>query len=96
MSDSSAGRSAFVVDNTMKYVYLIVTGSTTNYTTFRAAIETFLDLTDGSAASTRFMGLFLDGGGSSQIRAYTPKNALVNQTGDGRYPVEVITLRSSS
>lgn len=72
-----AHRSAMVVDTQTGYVYLIVTMNAVTYNTFRAAIMNFLNLTDGASPSTRFLGVFLDGGASSQLRAKDPNNSSV-------------------
>lgn len=100
---------AFVVDTQTGFVYLIVANKnvdnvqySVNYVQFRSAIMSYLYLADGSTASTRFLGEFLDGGGSSQIRAYDPENVLkyiypkVNLYDEPRILCEAIVLKNTN
>lgn len=88
-------RSAMIVDTQTDYVYLIVTMNTVTYNVFRTAMMSFLNLTDGDSASTRFRGVFLDGGHSSQLRARDPNNSSVflHHTSPNPIP-EAVTLRN--
>ena len=84
-----------VVDTQTGYVYLIVTMNAVTYEVFRAAMMNFLNLTDGTSASTRFLGVFLDGGDSSQLRAKDPNNSSVYLHANKERPLPVaITLRN--
>lgn len=92
----SSQRTAMVVDCETGLVYLIVTINAVSYDTFRNSIMTFLNLSDGATASTRYHGVFLDGGGSTQLRAKDPKNAsvFVHKSGETRSLLQVVTLRN--
>ncbi len=90
-TSGASGRTALVVDTVKDNAYLIVSSDPIKYIPFRTAIMQYLEIVDGSTASTRFLGLFLDGGGSSQIRAYNPANKLVS-LGGPRELCEVITI----
>jgi len=67
---SSTGRTALVSNKKSKKVYLVVGISSTSktITQFRTALQSHFDITDGS--STDYVGLMLDGGGSSTLRLY--------------------------
>ncbi len=95
MSDARYGRTGLVVDNGQGFAYLIVnTDAEMSYIQFRQAIMTFFNLTDGATASTRYLGLFLDSGGSTQLRCLNPQNGSVNIGGGGAL-CEAITLRDT-
>ena len=98
MSYSSAGRTALVVDTTTQYAYLTVTPDNVNYEQFRKAIMEYLGISDTSTASTRFLGLFLDGGSSSQLRAKTPSGSTVyiHTSGGANITCEDILLNNIS
>lgn len=87
--DGKVERSAMVYNGTS--VYLIVTNSDCTAETFRATIQKYFGIKDGEPKSN-VNGIFLDGSGSSQMRAYDSKNKLVNITGDGRKLVQIITV----
>jgi len=95
MNVARKGRTGFVVDNTTGFAYLIINKDVDlTYINFRASIMTFLNLTDGATASTRYLGLFLDSGTSTQLRCLNPKNGSVN-IGAGGALCEVIVLRNT-
>lgn len=87
--DGKVERSAMVYNGTS--VYLIVTNSDCTAETFRATIQKYFGIKDGEPKSN-VNGIFLDGSGSSQMKAYDSKNKLVNITGDGRKLVQIITV----
>ena len=95
-SASSNGRTAMIADTTARVVYLIVRYSSQSkitMTTFRTAIQQFLDISDsGSTDHSRFKGLFLDGGGSSQLRCLNGSGSTVSIPGDGRSLFQIITV----
>lgn len=93
---ASSQRSAMIVDRETGFVYLIVTINAVSYDTFRSSMMTFLNLSDGATASTRYHGVFLDGGGSTQLRAKDPKNTsvFIHKSGETRALLQVITLRN--
>lgn len=95
---SHTGLTALVVDAQKGLVYLIVTTETVNYVQFRSAIMSYLGLADGTAASTRFLGEFLDGGGSSTLRARNPENSLqlLYPGTTARILCEVIALKNTN
>lgn len=96
MTAARQGRTGFVVDNTTGFAYLIVNkDKTLSYIDFRSAIMTFLYLADGATASTRYLGLFLDSGTSTQLRCLSPENGSVN-IGAGGGLNEVIALRNAT
>lgn len=74
MAQSRYGRTGFVVDNKTGFAYLIVNkNDSLSYIAFRNAIMTFLNIErNGNTASTRYLGLFLDSGTSTQLRCHTP------------------------
>lgn len=85
-----------IVDCETGFVYLIVTINAVSYDTFRSSMMTFLNLSDGATPSTRYRGVFLDGGGSTQLRAKDPKNTsvFIHKSGETRALLQVITLRN--
>lgn len=96
MNVARQGRTALVVDNETGFAYLIVNkANNLTYIQLRQAIMTFFNLTDGASASTRYLGLFLDSGTSTQMRCLSPKNGSVN-IGAGGALNEVITLRNAT
>ena len=89
----SPGRTAMVVNLNTNDVYLIVKQSSPGVTpaTFRSAIQSYFNITDGNSPHPYFKGLFLDGGGSSQMNCAEKK---IN--GDGRALVQAIQLQVNS
>ncbi|EPY13685.1 hypothetical protein [Paenibacillus alvei] len=95
------GRTALVYHKSS--VYLIVTNvpeedkKTDNkknhhtHSQFRDAVQQYFNITDGSSSSS-VNGVFLDGSGSSQMKAISNTNKVVNVTGDGRQLVQIISL----
>lgn len=65
---NSTGRTAIVADTFTNKVYLIMhrESSSKSIVAFREAIQQYLGITSGS---TRYVGLLLDGGGSSALKA---------------------------
>lgn len=95
----TACRSAMVVDFERDFVYLIITRNSVAYSKFRSAIMKLLNVTDTSDTdkyilSDRYAGVFLDGGGSSQLRAVSPQNSSVLIPQNGRNMMQIIILRN--
>lgn len=89
-------RTGLVADMNRNHVYLIVTADKCNYDNFRAAIQGYFSITDGSAVNARYAGLMLDGSGSSQLRITRSTATDVEIWGDEsdkRYLAEVIVLK---
>lgn len=96
LSNSAKGRTALVADLTYKKVYLIVTPSSNTFTTFKQAIEEYLNITEGDTASSRYKGIMLDGSGSSQMKAKNSSGDVVEIRGDERNLCEIIALRNAT
>lgn len=96
LDTSSSARTAMVADMDRNYVYLIVTENNCNYENLRTAIQGYFSITDGSAVNTRYAGLMLDGGGSSQLRITRSTATDVEISGDGRGLAEVIVLKDAT
>ena len=73
----STGWTAMVANTSTKKVYLFVTQDNNNkyLRDFRTAIQQHLGITDGK--STNYVGIMLDGGGSSCLRVYTSSGSRV-------------------
>lgn len=95
MTNVRVGRTGFVVDNGTGFAYLIINNSAElSYIQFRQAIMTFLNLKDGPTPSKQYLGLILDGGSSTMLRAVSPQNTLKNF--GGRAIDEAITLKDAT
>ena len=92
---SADGRTALIANMSTNKVYLIVTTATATTATFRAAIQSYLGITDGAQANNTYQGIMLDGGSSTQLKAKTSNNTTVNIGNSSAIP-EVIVLKSSS
>lgn len=89
-------RTAMVADMDTNYVYLIVTENECNYKAFRKAIQEYFDITDGSRVDSRYAGIMLDGGGSTQMKVNRSNGQDVELLGDGRDIAEVIVLKDET
>lgn len=85
ISGSSSGR-AGVVYNSGGNIWLVVTNSTCTPEQFRTAIK------EKIGSNTLVNGIFLDGSGSSQMRALDSSGTLVNVTGDSRTVYQMISF----
>jgi hypothetical protein len=82
---SSSGRSG-IVYNSANNIWLVVTDTTCTPEQFRAAIK-------GSIGSgTLVNGIFLDGSGSSQMRALSTAGSLINVKGDSRTVYQMVAF----
>lgn len=87
--DGLAQRTAMVYSGSG--IYLIVTDTKCTAEAFRAAIQQYFGIKDGSPKND-VNGIFLDGSGSSQMRAYDHNNKLINIKGDSRPLNQIITV----
>lgn len=98
--NNSSYRTGLVADKTTKMVHLVVTLSGCTFSTFRAAIQSYLGISDGSSDSTRYVGLFLDGSYSSQMKAKNTSNNVITvanlDSGAYRKLHQIIVLRSAT
>lgn len=92
---STAKRTAMIADLDTDNVYLIATENECDYIDFRAAIQSAFDITDGNSTNSRYKGIMLDGGGSTQFRANRSNGADVTIV-QSRKLAEVIVLRNSN
>lgn len=76
--NGSAYRTAMIANTTTKNVYLIVTLQSVTISAFRSAIQSYLNISDGSQLNSTYNGILLDGGGSSQLRAKDSSGNVVN------------------
>lgn len=67
--DQQALRTAIVGEITTGYVNLIVTLDSTNFETFRGAIQQYFGITETSQYNYYYQGVMLDGGSSTSFRA---------------------------
>lgn len=91
---NSAGRTAMVANTATNKVYLIVQRASSNKTiaAFRTAIQQYFGIT---SASTNYVGILLDGGGSSAIRAKNNLGATASIDG-GRALCQIIALKDAN
>jgi|GEM_PF-1815470 len=88
----SEGRTAIVANTNNNQVYLIITTGSQNLTAFRAAIQSYLGITDGSSDNSIYKGLLLDGGGSSQLKCKNSSGTEISQPNRTRNLTQIITL----
>lgn len=82
--DGNDRRTAMVADLTSKKIYLIMTNLDSSFSEFRDALCDYLNISDRSSSdNSRYKGLMLDGGASSQLRAKTSDNVIVNMPAIG-------------
>ncbi|WP_179223616.1 phosphodiester glycosidase family protein [Paenibacillus tyrfis] len=87
--DGKVQRTAMVYSGTG--IYLIVTDTKCTAEAFRGAIQQYFGIKDGSPKND-VNGIFLDGSGSSQMRAYDNNNKLINIKGDSRALHQIVTV----
>lgn len=61
-------RSAMIINVSTNDVYLIMTSGLIDFATFRARIQQYFGISDGTTSYNTYKGIMLDGGTSSQIR----------------------------
>ena len=94
--DGVAARTALVADMNINYVYLIATENACNYKNFRKAIQEYFDITDGGKVNSRYAGVMLDGGGSTQMKVNRSNGKDVEILGDSRGLAEIIVLKDET
>lgn len=87
--------SALIVDREKIKVLLVATNTICKLETFRAAIQSYLDISDGVSDDKRYKGIFLDGGFSTELRAKNQygSDILVHQD---RKLMQIIALRNAN
>ena len=90
----SAQRTGMVANMSTGQVHLIVAPASVTVSAFRAAIQAYLGITDGSQANTTYQALLLDGGGSTQMRALNQNGSTVNVTSSSRALSQIVRLTS--
>lgn len=89
----SPRRTGIVADTSTNKVYLIVSNTNCDITAFRKAISQYFGIQEGEQASSRYLGLSLDGGSSSQLKAkQNGSNVYVNSV--GRNLRQIVALRN--
>lgn len=74
-------------------LHLIVSNTNCDITAFRKAISQYFGIQEGEQASSRYLGLSLDGGSSSQLKAkQNGSNVYVNSV--GRNLCQIVALRN--
>lgn len=94
--NSNSVRTGLVVNTSTKKVYLINCSTSATFKTFHDAILARFGTQDGSTLNSIYKGIFLDGGGSSQLKARQSTGIEINVTGDSRKLCQIITLRDNS
>ena len=91
---NSQGRTAMVANTATNKVYLVVQRATSNKTVvgFRNAIQQYFGIT---STSTDYVGILLDGGGSSALRAKNSLSATVSVDG-GRPLCQIVALKDAT
>ena len=94
---SSTGRTAIVANTATKKVYLIVSreSAAKRVVDFRDAIHKYFKISEIPGGTSTFIGLLLDGGGSSCIRAKNSAGRVVD-VNTGRPLCQVITLKDAN
>lgn len=85
INGSSSGRAGLVY-NSGANIWLVVTNTTCTPEQFRTAIK------EKIGSGTLVNGIFLDGSGSSQMRALDSTGTLVNVTGDSRKVYQMVSF----
>ncbi|WP_163858126.1 hypothetical protein [Paenibacillus elgii] len=86
VNGTASGRSALVY-NSGGNIWLVVTNTTCTPEQFRTAIK------EKIGSGTLVDGIFLDGSGSSQMKAQTSTGQIVDVTGDGRTVYQMVTFK---
>ena len=96
--ESSRYRTGLVVDSVTKSTHLITCDTPCSFAGFRTAIQTFLDIVTTDNENTRYYGLFLDGGGSTQMKYRDRSNTTfaIDKSGQNRKLFQIIALRDST
>lgn len=94
---SSTGRTAIVANTATKKVYLIVSreSAAKRVVDFRDAIHKYFKISEIPGGTSTFIGLLLDGGDSSCIRAKNSAGRVVD-VNTGRPLCQVITLKDAN
>lgn len=99
----SAGKTALVADLSTDTIYLFVARADDpnddliTFTTLRRAIQYYLNIPEGTTPSSRYKGLMLDGGGSSQLRGKKTDGTIVTVRGEeNRHLRQVIVMRDAT
>lgn len=71
-------RTALIANMSTQKVYLISTPNAVTFATFRSAIQAMFGFSDGAQANQTLQGIMLDGGRSSQLRAKSANNSVVD------------------
>lgn len=88
-----------VANTQTKEIYLIVSSvdDTFTFDGIRQAVQFHFGISDDNQYSATYKGLFLDGGGSSQMLARDSNNQLISVPGhDERSLYEIIALRNAT
>ena len=103
LTDPADGKTALVADMSTDTVYLIAARdendeNTITFTDFRRAIQYYLNIPEGSTPSSRYKGLMLDGGGSTQLRGKKTNGSIVTVSTSGykRPLCQVIVMRDAT
>lgn len=96
--EGTSYRTGLVVDAVTKSTYLITCDTQCTFAGFRTAIQTYFNILTTDGENTRYYGLFLDGGGSTQMKYRDKNNATVgvDKSGQNRNLHQIIALRDST
>lgn len=92
---ATGGRTALIANMSTNKVYLIITEEEVTMAEFRAAIQSYLGITDGNQANNTYQGVMLDGGSSTQLKAKNASNATVTKGNNSVIP-QFIALKSNT
>lgn len=94
--EGSSLRTGIVVDTLSKNTYLIISDTACSFGGFRDAVQEYLGIKE-AGENNRYYGLFLDGGGSTQMKYKQGSTTTeVDKSGQNRPLYQIIALRDPS
>ena len=93
---SSRPRTGFVINRNLNKVYMVTCKVNSTFAEFRTSILAWLGISDGNTLNSVYSGLFLDGGGSTSLKARQNDGVDKLIPTDGRNLYQILALRDNT